>query len=153
MTVECPLCKRAVFCSQECKIDKRGLFTHLEKHCEHGVRKVIEGVVDAIQHSAYARRYLGGRYAQGVKQHGPGMMHVVVHDVETTRVMLKSSVTDIGVFMSSSAFFTPLAKLSPTLRTRGKALLEEEDKESENPYFLLSVRAERHGSVIHKVYV
>jgi len=152
MTAECSLCKRAVFCSQECKIDKKGLFTHLEQHCEHGVRKVLEGVVDAIQHSVYAKKYLGGRYAQGVKQHGPGMMHVVVHDVETTRVMLKGGVTDIGVFMSSSAFFTPIAKLSPTLRTRGKALLEDDDVDKER-YFLLSVRAERHGSIIHKVYV
>lgn len=154
LTEECPLCHEAVFCSKECKIDKRGLLIHVNSYCDkktnYTPRSVLTRIMEAIENSDPAKRDLLERYKMGVEEHGKGMMYLVVQDMDTACTMLNSTITDVGILMSSLAFFTPMEKLNPSLRERGYDLLLQDD-EATDDFFLISIHAERQGSVIHKI--
>lgn len=156
ITVECPLCKENVFCSQACKIEHRGLFDHLETYCDkkrtvYTPRSVLTNVVAAIQKSDAAKEDLYEKYKKGENEHGPGALYLVIQDTETICSMLHSCITDIGIMISSLAVYTPLDKLTPPLGELKKIITDEHDTTTAERYFILSIHAERQGSVIHKI--
>lgn len=158
----CPLCNELVFCSQTCKVKKRGLYEHIEKYCEkkrnYTPRSVLSRIMDAIENSSFAKKDLLERFKNGKKtprSAHDGVMYIVVQDMDTACTMLNSTITDVGMLMASLAVFTPLYKVDPSLRERADTLLllKEGSSALQKPFFLLAIRAERQGSVIHKIYV
>lgn len=154
ITVKCSLCKEHVFCSNECKIELRGMFHHIEEYCDqkhtYTPRSVLSRVLDSIRESTNAKRILYDKFIRGQGKRGPGVMYLVVLDMETVCTMLNSCITDTGIMMSSLASFTPLKELNPRIRELRQALIET-DMANGPRYFVLCIHAKLQGTVIHKI--
>lgn len=150
VTVECPLCEELLFCSTECRDEKRGFVEHLSgglcpAKTTYTPRSVLSRMQEALRDNVDAK-YILEKKQQACPLEAGGILVLDLLDLDNACAILNSTTCSGALVIAQLCVLTSLGTLDPTLQERYHHFVKTQTPE-ESTLLLLVVRTRAHGSI------